>query len=875
MGGSSPAPAPSTTTTVNDIPAWEQGYVTDLLGQSQAAAAVPYQQYPGQQVANLTPDQLQAFSNVEGATATNQANQATAQGQTQTGANTAGNILANGAPSIAASTAYNPLAAVSPFIGASAGYDAAATNTATPQGIQSFMSPYLNNQIQGLETTAQQNFNQFTAPQVNDAFTGSGQYNSGRNTQVMGQQANLANQALTGQIANAEQAAYTTAGNQAATQAGLLGNAGTATAALGSLAGTATNQQATNLQNAGTALGNLTSTQAGQQVTAGNALASQGAQAAQTNFNQNQALQAVGQQQQAQNQTNINAGISNFNAQVAYPEQQLTFLNNMIRGLPNTGGASTTASQATAGFTPSPLSAIGGASIAASGLNTNTASNTGLTHNARGGLIKGYAAGGNVDDEEAYYYGDDGDQQSPIAQSVSQPVPVDEQMSPAVASDDQAATPTQQSPIAQAVQAQKQVAPAPEQTPKASASPLVPNIPHQISDNDIQNAQLLAIGRALMSPTKTGSPWEAIGTGLGNAQDVTMKMKEMQANQGNKLYETQLSQAQLAKENAFKEQGLELEKEKVDQGNYIPYGKDPFTGVPLGLYDKKNAKMVTPTGTATGTQTTTGSDIPSTPSTNIQTAAQQILQEEGTPQTMAVSRPDQMDRNKQQTNYKTMANAAIQNIQQLDELNALTGKYKSGGGMGVIYGTENYIGLPSDAAAAKAEADKYSKMLSNSLMNANASSNGKGVNMVKFEEGAVPNSNMPDSTRTQLINANKAIANSQLQRALISDLLPHWHSDNMSVIADNYEAKNPPVFKENPNDPTTMKENPNWMPFKDWIKAGRPDNSLPKSSPSSALATPAGGSATGIHTEYTEGQTATNKATGEKWVYKSGSWRPQ
>ena len=46
-GGSSAPAAPSTTTTIQDIPAWEQGYVTNLLGQAQTEAAQPYQQFPG------------------------------------------------------------------------------------------------------------------------------------------------------------------------------------------------------------------------------------------------------------------------------------------------------------------------------------------------------------------------------------------------------------------------------------------------------------------------------------------------------------------------------------------------------------------------------------------------------------------------------------------------------------------------------------------------------------------------------------------------------------------------------------------------------------------------------------------------------------
>src|ERR1700743_3012972 len=104
-GGGSPAPAqPSTTTQIQDIPAWEQGCVTNLLGQAKTIAAQPYQQFPGQQIAGFTPDQTQAFSNIENAGNFNQANQTAALGAANQGAGTANNIFGSGSPYLQAST---------------------------------------------------------------------------------------------------------------------------------------------------------------------------------------------------------------------------------------------------------------------------------------------------------------------------------------------------------------------------------------------------------------------------------------------------------------------------------------------------------------------------------------------------------------------------------------------------------------------------------------------------------------------------------------------------------------------------------------------------------------------------------------------------
>jgi hypothetical protein len=79
-GGSSPAPAPSSQTVTNtSIPAYAQPYVETMLGQTSALTDInqnPYQPYGGQRIAEFSPLQQQAFSNV--------ANQQTA-GQIGTG----------------------------------------------------------------------------------------------------------------------------------------------------------------------------------------------------------------------------------------------------------------------------------------------------------------------------------------------------------------------------------------------------------------------------------------------------------------------------------------------------------------------------------------------------------------------------------------------------------------------------------------------------------------------------------------------------------------------------------------------------------------------------------------------------------------------
>ena len=774
-GGSSAPAAPSTTTTIQDIPAWEQGYVTNLLGQAQTEAAQPYQQFPGQQVAGFTPDQTQAFTNVEGQQANINPLQTAATGQTAAGANTANNIYG----------------AASPLVNAS-------TQAATPQGIQAYMSPYLNNDISGLQTLAQQNWNEFTAPSVNNSFVSAGQSGSGRNEQVLGQQANLANQALTAQISGAEQNAYSTAGTQAATEAGLLGSAGST-------------------------LGNLASTQAGQQLNAGTNLQNLATSQNQNALTNNQALQAVGQEQQQLNQANLTTAQQNWENQVQYPEAQTSFLNNIVRGLP--APTATTSSAQLPATTVSPLSGVGGAGIGALAVTGASGNPLATTTPAvkKGGLIKGYADGGMVDE-------DDPDNLMNESFVPSSPLSADSVNADPNATAEmianrgtgQSAPPPQPTPAPQT--ASPLATPQPEQepsdepsmalrmadaeaTPDHKQNPLATGAKNPsamgISQSQMQQMQLLELARGMLTPQPMGNVAAGVGQGLGNLSDYTTKAMEFNAQQNALNYQRQQEQEK-----------IDLQRQTVEQGRYQPV-KD-FYGNVTGMVEGKTGKF-TPVNSAQP-----GGGLPvaganEAPSADPQKAAAQILAEQGTVPTQVGNKFDIAGRNKQVDAYNNAQLAAKSTIQQLDALNAQTGKYTPGKAANIGYGSAAALGIdPTGGATARAEADKASKALANSFMQANVGAKGSGIRMVQFDAGAVPNADMPDAARTDLINKNKAIANSQIQRAVISNLYPRMQMSNVNAIMDNYEQKNPPVLPSG-------SANPNWMPYQDWLKAGRPD----------------------------------------------------
>ena len=137
---------------------------------------------------------------------------------------------------------------------------------------------------------------------------------------------------------------YTTAGQQAQADA-------TRLASIGQAAGALTGTQETNAAN-------LANVQAGL-AQKDQALGLQGAAA----------LEATGAEQQAMNQKNLDLAYQDFQTQTQYPEQQLGFLSNIVRGLPS-GGGTTSGATTSVGqtYSASPLASLASAGLTAAGL---------------------------------------------------------------------------------------------------------------------------------------------------------------------------------------------------------------------------------------------------------------------------------------------------------------------------------------------------------------------------------------------------------------------------------------------------------------------------------------------------------------------------
>lgn len=116
---------------------------------------------------------------------------------------------------------------------------------------QCYMSPYIQNAVQGLSNTAMRNMQQNLSPQATAAAVGSGQFGSQRGAQVLGQvQANAMND-LNSQIANMQNTGYGTAMQAATARQNLLNQLGATAGNVSAACASAKNVAGANLANLG------------------------------------------------------------------------------------------------------------------------------------------------------------------------------------------------------------------------------------------------------------------------------------------------------------------------------------------------------------------------------------------------------------------------------------------------------------------------------------------------------------------------------------------------------------------------------------------------------------------------------------------------
>jgi hypothetical protein len=287
-----------------------------------------------------------------------------------------------------------------------------------PGNISDYLNPYTQNVIDKSKLEARRFYDESLMPSMTDTFTNAGQFGSSRMAEVMnkgvrditeGLQTN-ANAALSdawntagtqfgadmnriaGIGATAANAAGTDQSNQVAAQRNAV-DAGAAMGALGQYSGNLANQNVQNIINAGrqfadmgTTMGNFANLDTGNRLQgsqqlgalgqyAGNAANQQtqtGLDAAQTlanvgtnissaNTRDAAALDAIGTRQQNLDQQNLTMAYQDFLAQRAFPQQQVDWLSNIIRGVPNSAVGQATTTTATGPsnvYQPSPLATL-------------------------------------------------------------------------------------------------------------------------------------------------------------------------------------------------------------------------------------------------------------------------------------------------------------------------------------------------------------------------------------------------------------------------------------------------------------------------------------------------------------------------------------
>jgi len=308
------SPPPAVTTygsTVTGIPQFMSDYTLGLLNRANAVAAEPYQAYDQARIAQFTPQQQSAFDLAQKSVGAFNA-------PVQAGIGLAQSSVANN----------NASAAAQPYLNEA--------NQTAPGVINNYLNPYTTNVVNRLGELGARNLQENLAPGIMANFVRSGQYGStGQQTAVGNalrdtQESTLAaqNQALNagyGQSLSAAQADLARQGS------------------LGQVAGNLASQTATNQLSAAGQLGNLANVGQG------------------INLKDLASLEAVGQTQQQQNQKNLDLGYQDFAEQRAYPAQQLSMLNSLVRGLPYSTSTNTTGTGPANSYQASPLSQIAGA----------------------------------------------------------------------------------------------------------------------------------------------------------------------------------------------------------------------------------------------------------------------------------------------------------------------------------------------------------------------------------------------------------------------------------------------------------------------------------------------------------------------------------
>lgn len=412
----------------------------NVVSRAQNVSQTPYQPYPGQVVADLSPDQTSAMDIIRASqginfpyinTAAGYFDQSTSpltSGVAQLSPTQQGELFNAGRTNLDYAAGPGVLNAAN----AGAGGIMGAANSFTPASINAFQSPYTDQVVNAtMRDFDAQNEQQRQGVVGNAISRGAwgGDRSAVAEALLAGEQqraqdpvlANLRNQGWQSAVnAAQQQAALRT---QGATAAGGLGYQGAATTAgmqsdvARQLLGLFGNQQSLGI--------GTNQAQANLLQQAGYGMAGLGREAQSGILGGAQALGASGTQQQQQAQALLNVPYQQYLAAQQYPFQTTGWLGNLVQGVGGASGGTQTTSQPA----PSTLSQIGGLGMSAAGIIGGTGgfgANGWLTglFKRDGGAIPARAAGGGLDSFGLPQIGV-GDPSEEVPNAGASPVPSD------------------------------------------------------------------------------------------------------------------------------------------------------------------------------------------------------------------------------------------------------------------------------------------------------------------------------------------------------------------------------------------------------------------------------------------------------------------
>lgn len=257
------------------LPDWYTSLISTMGERGTNIATQPYAPYTGARVAGLSPLQQSGLTTLNGAPAAG------------AGAVQAGVQAAQGAAGSQWNSTYR----------------------------DQYMSPYIGGVVDDIARRGNRNFIENLMPAVNGAFTGSGQFGSTRNAEILGRTMRDVQDNITGAQSNALQAGYTGAQGQF-------------------------NADQNRALTGGSALGALGQLQQQMVINGGNAQLAGGAL------------------QQNQQQRGLDTAYADFNEARNYDMGQLQQLRQLISGLQLPGGATSASNQASGTSGTSPLELI-------------------------------------------------------------------------------------------------------------------------------------------------------------------------------------------------------------------------------------------------------------------------------------------------------------------------------------------------------------------------------------------------------------------------------------------------------------------------------------------------------------------------------------